>query len=137
MGRMVFAGKAERCPRKITGFLPADIRHLHELLHPTTQLWNLAQPDTFHQNEMNQVQRFSTTNEGPGVNVAETVNSDPASWINNGSGPNTLSKQVFQQYGQSGYAASPTQYKSQNYGPSGSGQGWYEASTHAQPTFIL
>ena len=45
--------------------------------------------------------------------------------------------QVFQQYGQSGYAASPTQYKSQNYGPSGSGQGWYEASTHAQPTFIL
>ena len=45
--------------------------------------------------------------------------------------------QVFQQYGQSGYAASPTQYKSQNYGASGSGQGWYEASTHAQPTFIL
>ena len=101
---MVFAGKAERCPRKITaaGFLPADIadllpadiRHLHDLLHPTTQLWNLAQPDTFNQNEMNQVQRFSTTNEGPGVNVAETVNSDPASWIDNGSGPNTLSKQV-------------------------------------------
>ena len=45
--------------------------------------------------------------------------------------------QVFQQYGQSGYAASPTQFKSQNYGSSGSGQGWYEASTHAQPTFIL
>ena len=99
---MVFAGKAKRgFTRMITFYpqisadvLPADIRHLHELLHPTTQLWNLAQPDTFHQNEMNQVQRFSTTNEGPGVNVAETVNSDPASWINNGSGPNTLSKQV-------------------------------------------
>jgi hypothetical protein len=65
----------------------ADIRHLQEL-------WNMAQPDSFRQNEMNQVQRYSTTNQGPAVVVGETVNSDPAAWINNGSGPNNLSKQV-------------------------------------------
>ena len=59
-------------------------------------LWNLAQPDTFRQNEMNQVQRYSTTNQGPGVVVGETVNSDPAAWINNGGGcaVNNVSRQV-------------------------------------------
>ena len=74
----------------------ADIRQLHDLLH-TTQLWNMAQPDTFRQNEMNQVQRVSTTNEGPGVVVGETINSDPAAWIHNagaGDAANGLSQQV-------------------------------------------
>ena len=74
----------------------ADIRQLHDLLH-TTQLWNMAQPDSFQQNEMNQVQRVSTTNTGPGVVVGETVNSDPAAWIRNagsGDAANRLSQQV-------------------------------------------
>ena len=74
----------------------ADIRQLHDLLH-TTQLWNMAQPDSFQQNEMNQVQRVSTTNQGPGVVVGETVNSDPAAWIRNagsGDAANRLSQQV-------------------------------------------
>jgi hypothetical protein len=59
----------------------------------------MAQPNSFRQNEMNQVQRYSTTNQGPGVVVGETVNSEPASWIQNGSENNLgfasdLQKQV-------------------------------------------
>jgi len=84
----------------------ADIRHLQEL-------WNLAQPDQFAQNGLNQVQRFSVTNEGPAVAVGETVNSDPAAWVHN-CGPsgcaNNLSKAVFAQFGQAGYGADPSKY---------------------------
>jgi hypothetical protein len=43
----------------------ADIRQLYDL--QPTQLWNIAQPDSLQQNEMNQVQRVSTTNQDPGV----------------------------------------------------------------------
>ena len=42
--------------------------------------------------------------------------------------------QAFSQYGQTGYAAgAPYQDQSNGLG----GQAWYDASTHAQPTFIL
>ena len=83
---------------------------------------------------MNQVQRYSLTNEGPAVVVGETVNSDPAAWINNCSpkggscgGPaNNLSKQVFAQYGQAGYSANASAYTAPQ---AGSGQAWYDAST--------
>ena len=89
----------------------ADIRHLQEL-------WNLAQPDQFGQNGLNQVQRFSLTNQGPAVAIGETVNSDPAAWVHNcgpsgscpGGAANNLSKAVFAQYGQAGYSADPSKY---------------------------
>ncbi len=88
--------RAHRAELLLSCGFGADIRQLQDLLH-TTQLWNIAQPDSFQQNEMNQVQRVSTTNEGPGVVVGETVNSDPAAWIRNagsGDAANRLSQQV-------------------------------------------
>lgn len=108
-----------------------DIRHLQDL-------WNLAQPDQFAQNDLNQVQRYSLTNEGPAVAVGETVNSDPDAWVNNcsskggpcGGAANNLSRQVFAQYGQAGYAADASAYTAPTPGmQEGSGQSWYDAST--------
>ena len=47
----------------------ADIRQLYDL---HTQMWNMDEPDSSKQFEMNQVQRVSTINKDPGV-VGETV----------------------------------------------------------------
>jgi len=43
--------------------------------------------------------------------------------------------QVFSRYGQSGYAADVSSYQSQNYGSTGGGQSWYDASTHVSACF--
>jgi len=87
-------------------------------------LFNLSGPDCFAQNNLNQVVRYSVADGLAGntpVAVGGTVNSNPDSWVQNGvhkSNDKTwndpsmeLSRQVYQQFGQSGYPWSPDMAK--------------------------